>query len=122
MKAIEVAFSCYAVTDLPRARNFYENVLHLKPSSVFEKENMGFIEYEIGPHTLAIGAGAEIFKPGPTGGTVALEVENFDEAIRSLKENNATFIMDKYESPGCMMATIEDPDGNRIVIHKRKKA
>jgi predicted enzyme related to lactoylglutathione lyase len=25
------------------------------------------------------------------------------------------------ESPVCWMATVADPDGNRVVIHKRKK-
>jgi predicted enzyme related to lactoylglutathione lyase len=120
MKAIEVAFSCYAVTDLKRARTFYEDVLGLKPCSVFEKEGMGFIEYELGPHTLAIGAGAELFKPGPTGATVALEVEDFDEAIKSLKARQVRFVMESYDTPVCRMAAIADPDGNFLMIHKRK--
>ena len=29
----EVAFSCYAVTDMDRARKFYEGVLGLKPTT-----------------------------------------------------------------------------------------
>ena len=120
MKPTEVAFSGYAVTDLKRARDFYENVLNLKPCSVFEKGTMGFIEYEVGPHTLTIGAGAELFKPGPTGATVALEVEDFQEAIKTLKEKKVRFVMETYETPVCWMAAIEDPDGNRIMIHKRK--
>jgi predicted enzyme related to lactoylglutathione lyase len=120
MKPIEIAFSCYAVTNLKRAREFYEGVLNLKPSSVFEKGDMGFVEYELGPHTLAIGAGAEIFKPGPTGATVALEVEDFDAAIASLKTKKVRFVLESYDGPACRMATIADPDGNQIVIHKRK--
>lgn len=120
MKVLEVAFSCYAVTDLKRAREFYEGVLQLKPTSIFEKGDMGFIEYELGPHTLAIGAGAPIFKPGPDGGVVALEVEDFSEAISHLKNRNVKFVMEGYDGPVCHMATITDPDGNQIVIHKRK--
>ena len=30
MKVIELAFCCYAVTDMKRAREFYEGVLNLK--------------------------------------------------------------------------------------------
>jgi predicted enzyme related to lactoylglutathione lyase len=120
MKAIEIAFVCYAVTNLKKARDFYENSLNLKPSSVFEKEGRGFVEYEMGPHTLAIGCGSENFKPGPNGGTVALEVEDFEEAIQSLKAKNVRFLMDTFEGPVCRMAKIADPDGNNIVIHKRK--
>ena len=67
-----------------------------------------------------IGAGAELFKPGPTGATVALEVEDFDGAIESLKAKNVRFVMDSYDTPVCRMAAIVDPDGNVVMIHKRK--
>ena len=32
LKVIELAFCCYAVTDMKRARAFYEGVLNLKPT------------------------------------------------------------------------------------------
>ena len=34
MKVIELAFCCYAVTDMKRAREFYEGVLNLQPTTV----------------------------------------------------------------------------------------
>ena len=34
MKVIELAFCCYAVTDMERAREFYEGVLKLTPATV----------------------------------------------------------------------------------------
>jgi len=34
LKVIEIAFSCYPVTDFVRARKFYEGVLGLKPTKV----------------------------------------------------------------------------------------
>ena len=120
MKPIEIAFSCYAVTNIKRAREFYEGVLNLQPSSVFEKDDMAFIEYELGPHTLAIGAGATYFKPGPNGASVALEVEDFDLAFQSLKARNVRMVSEPMDFPTCRMAIIEDPDKNLIVIHKRK--
>jgi predicted enzyme related to lactoylglutathione lyase len=120
MKPLEIAFACYAITDVKRARAFYEEVLQLKPGSVFEKGNIAFIEYELGAHTLAIGAGAPQFKPGPGGATVALEVENFEEAIQHLKARNVPFMMESYETPVCHMAIVQDPDGNLLMIHKRK--
>ena len=36
LKVIELAFCCYAVTDVKRAREFYEGVLGLKPTIVLE--------------------------------------------------------------------------------------
>lgn len=49
------------MTNLQKARGFYEEVLGLKPSHIFEKEGMGMIEYNIGTGTLSIGGGAPIF-------------------------------------------------------------
>jgi predicted enzyme related to lactoylglutathione lyase len=118
----EIAFVSYSVTDVSRARNFYEGVLGLKAGSVFgdDTTEMAFIEYEMGPHTLAIGKGATNFVPGREGGVVALEVEDFDETVKILKENNIVFVGETMDFPSCQMATIEDPDGNRVMIHRRK--
>ena len=63
MKVTEIAFTVYPVTDLKRARQFYEGTLGLKESRFFGNENQGFVEYDIGPGTLAIGIGAPEWKP-----------------------------------------------------------
>jgi predicted enzyme related to lactoylglutathione lyase len=120
MKATEIAFVAYAVTDLKRARNFYEKVLNLKPGSVWEGEDMGFIEYEIGSQTLAIGKGAPNFSPGVTGATVTLEVEDFAASCADLKKHGVKFLMEPNETPVCYMALILDTEGNQLMIHKRK--
>jgi predicted enzyme related to lactoylglutathione lyase len=120
MQIKEIAFVSYAVNDVGKARDFYENILGLKPASVFEKENMAFIEYEIGSSTLSIGKGAQDFKPGKTGGVVAFEVDDFDKMIQKLKNSNVVFVMDTQETRVCFMALIEDSEGNRIMIHKKK--
>lgn len=121
MKINEIAFVSYAVENIKRARNFYERVLGLKPTSVFEGEGMAFIEYSFGAHTLAIGKGAPEFSPGKTGATAALEVEDFDAAIMSLRKHGISFIMEPHETPVCFMALIPDTEGNQIMIHKRKE-
>ena len=38
-----------------------------------------------------------------------------------LKERGVTFDMEKTETPVCWMAQFRDPDGNKLVIHKRKQ-
>ena len=120
IKINELAFTVLPVSSLSKSRQFYENILGLKASSVFEKGDMGFIEYEIGTGTLAIGCGAPLFKPSKDGGAVALEVENFEDAIASLKEKDCPFAMESHETPACRMAVVSDPDGNFLMIHKRK--
>jgi predicted enzyme related to lactoylglutathione lyase len=87
---------------------------------VYEGEGVGWIEYEIGPGVVAIGAGSEHFKPSSNGGSVALEVGDFDQAIQELKAAGAKFVIEPLDFPGCRMAAVLDPDGNTITIHRRK--
>ena len=118
LKVIELAFCCYAVTDMKRARAFYEGVLGLKPTTVTDSEHGQWTEYEFGPCALAIGS-APAFKPSPDGCTAALEVEDFENAIDHLRAKNVKFRIEPIATPVCRMAMIFDPDGNTICIHKR---
>lgn len=121
MKVTEIAFACYLVTDLKRARRFYEEVLGLKQSRMFGAEEQGFIEYDISLCTLAItNYSAPDWKPSSGGGSVGLEVEEFDGAIRQLKEGGCLFRLEPMETPVCHMAVVSDPDGNSVTIHRRK--
>jgi len=117
----EMAFVCYPVKDLKKARAFYEDVLGLKATSVFESEKMGFIEYDIGATTFAIGFGSEKFSHSKDGACVAFEVDDFKKTITELKQKGVKIIMEPEDYPTCSMAMIEDPDGSKLVIHKRKE-
>ena len=116
LKVIELAFCSYAVTDIKRSRAFYEGVLNLNPTTVVEDR---WVEYEFGPYALAIGCAPGMFKPSPDGCTAALEVEDFDAAIKQLRESSVPFRMEPMDCPSCRMAMVFDPDGNTVCIHKR---
>ena len=120
MKINEIAFSAYPITDIARARKFYEEVLKLKPSMVQDMgEDRGWIEYEIGSGTLGLGK-YEGWKPTGDGCTVGLEVENFDEAVAAIQTAGTPIKMGPFETPVCHMLMVSDPDGNTVIIHKRK--
>jgi predicted enzyme related to lactoylglutathione lyase len=120
MKITEIAFSSYPVNDIPRARAFYEDVLGLKVTMNMDMGGQGhWIEYDIGAGTLGIGQ-YEGWKPTGDGCTVALEVEDFDAAIAALKTAGTPFKMGPFETPVCHMGMVSDPDGNTLIIHKRK--
>jgi predicted enzyme related to lactoylglutathione lyase len=120
LKVTEIAFSCYPVTDMARARKFYEGVLGLKSTMVVgESGGMQWTEYDIGSGTLSIGSGAPGWNPRSDGCSVGLEMEDFDAAIAHLRANNVKFRMEPFPTPVCRMAFISDPDGNPICIHKR---
>jgi len=118
MKINNIAFVGIPVTDIKRAREFYEGVLGLKPSVEFAEGV--WIEYGVGDGTLAIGSVGDQWKPSPDGTSVALEVDDFESAIKNLKQANVSFDTEHVESPVCRMAVIQDPDGNKIIIHKLK--
>jgi predicted enzyme related to lactoylglutathione lyase len=120
MKVTEIAFTGYPVTNMKRARQFYEEVLGLKATMVFGDEKASWIEYDIGPSTLAISNFAPDWKPSPSGGSAALEVDDFQAATKQLKASGVVFHVEPMETPVCHMAVVADPDGNSITIHKRK--
>jgi predicted enzyme related to lactoylglutathione lyase len=116
----EIAFTAYPVTDIVRARKFYEGILGLKPNAPLKTEDQKWIEYNIGPGTLGIGCSPQ-WKPSADGPSLALEVEDFDAAVATLREHKVPIIIGPQESPLCFMATVQDPDGNKLTLHKRKK-
>lgn len=118
MRATKIGFVGIPVTDIECARRFYEGVLGLKVS----EQMMGgkWIEYSVGPDTLAIANVGDQWKPSDQGTGAALEMENFEEAIKELKEAKIKFDAEPFETPCCHMAVVADPDGNKIIIHKLK--
>jgi len=114
----EVAFIAIAVSDKERARKFYQETLELKPAT--SAMDGAWVEYELGPVTIGVDCDPA-WKPSYEGTTVAFEVANIDDAIRKLKERGVTFDIDKSETPVCWMGQFRDPDGNKLVVHQRKK-
>ena len=123
MKITDIAFTGTPVTDMKKARAFYEGVLGLVPGVKFEGEGYCWIEYEIGPgkNTLGISTATPQWQPSPQGTTLGFEVEDFDATIAHLRANNTPVIGEIFDTPVCRMAIIADPDGNSIVIHQCKK-
>ena len=115
----EIAFVAYPVTDIVRARKFYEGVLNLKSNEPVKSENPKWIEYDIGPGTLGIGSSPQ-WLPSEDGASAALEVEDFDAAIAVLREHKVPIIVGPMDLPTCRMATVRDPDGNKLTLHQRK--
>ena len=119
MQITDFAFVCYAVTDLARARNFYEKVLGFTPAKTWTDGTKGWIEYEVGPHTLAITNMADNWPPTAHGAAVGFEVADFDVAIAELTAAGVKFVIPPCDTPVCRMCIISDPDGSPICIHKR---
>lgn len=123
MKIIEIAFTGYPVTDMKRAKAFYEGVLGLTKSRDFGQKDGDdqWAEYDIGAGCLALinNPGAD-WPPRPAGTAAALEVDDLDAFVAKLHEKNVKFVWEMQDTPVCRMVVVADPDGNWIVLHQRK--
>jgi predicted enzyme related to lactoylglutathione lyase len=116
MKIKEIAFVGIPVREMKKARKFYEEVLGLKPDPEMTGEM--WTEYLVGAGTIAIGCVGDQWQPSDQGTAAALEVQNLEDALARLTERKVSY--HEVESPVCRMAIIQDPDGNKLIIHKLK--
>jgi predicted enzyme related to lactoylglutathione lyase len=122
IKVTAFAYTAYPVTDLARARHFYEQLLGLKPASVAEFDGgRGWIEYELGDSCLAIANGfGDDWKPASAGPSLVLEVADIAAATAELKAAGVKFKFEPMEFPPCQLAVVLDPDGNFVGLHQKK--
>ena len=101
-------FVAIPVSDLGSADEFYGQTLGLarNPKSSGER----WVEYETGNLTLAL----SMF-----GGAIALRVPDVAEARRALEDAGVEFAGETFDSGVCHGAPFTDPDGNRLLLHRR---
>ena len=113
----ELAFVFYPVTDVARARKFYEGLLGLKVGMQVEfGPGQWWIEYDIAGQALAISNAM----PGKPASSLSLEVASLEESQKAVKDGGYTIANDVMEFPPCRMFIVNDPDGNQITLHQRK--
>jgi predicted enzyme related to lactoylglutathione lyase len=113
----EFAFVFHTVTDIARARKFYEDLLGLKTGLELEfAPGQWWIEYDITGQALAISNAM----PGTPASSLTLEVADLDAALADVRAANVPLALDVMEFPGCRMFAVKDPDGNQIGLHQKK--
>ncbi|HSR58441.1 MAG TPA: VOC family protein [Candidatus Binataceae bacterium] len=112
--------SALRVSDAERAKAFYEKVLGLKKLDTRPDFKFGGAWYSVGTNQIHIIESEK--REGvinPMGPHVALEVEDFEETKRTLKEMGIEFL----EAPTNMAGRqlwILDPDGNTVELRVEK--
>ncbi|HEY4301607.1 MAG TPA: glyoxalase superfamily protein [Candidatus Didemnitutus sp.] len=115
----EFAFVIHTVSDVPRARAFYEGLLGLKAAIEFEfAPGTWWIEYDVAGQALAISNAYGEVKPADN---LYLEVADIDAALAAAKAAGVPIALELAEFPPCRMFAVKDPDGNRIGLHQKKK-
>jgi len=117
----KVAFTMYPITNVARARTFYEETLGFKIGSHGNQGEHHWIEYDLPDGgCLALTNFIEDEPSDNAGGTIALEVENLEQLVEDLKAKGVTFKSGLIPSPVCTMAVCLDSEGNSFLLHQLK--
>ncbi len=116
MQVEHVDFVSFLTQDIPRAKQFYSEVLGLE----IETEGESDMEFRCGQVTLDIFDPSSVgqpFAPSPAG--LALRVADVSAARAELESKGVTFDGETTDSGVCHMAFFKDPDGNSLMLHRR---
>jgi len=114
----EFAFVFHPVTDIARARKFYEGFLGLKTGVQVEfGPGQWWIEFDVAGQALAI---SNAMPGGTPQASLTLEVADLDASFAAAKAGGIALAFEVMEFPPCRMFAIKDPDGNQIGLHQRK--
>jgi catechol 2,3-dioxygenase-like lactoylglutathione lyase family enzyme len=111
-----VDFVSFLTQDIPRAKQFYSEVLGLE----IETEGESDMEFRCGQVTLDVFDPSSIgqpFAPSPAG--LALRVPDVDAARAELEAKGVRFDGETIETSVCRQAWFKDPDGNSLMLHRR---
>ncbi len=119
MEVERVDFVSVLTQDIPRARRFYTEVLGLEVESESEND----LELGLGQVTLDVFDPSSIgqeFAPSPAG--IALRVFDVAGTRAELEARGVEFEGETIETGVCRQAWFRDPDGNRLMLHRRLDA
>ena len=113
-----IAFTMYHVTDMTRARRFYEEILGLRMARR-EAHEFEWVEYDLDEGTFALTNLSEGVAPSAdAGGSIAFEVQNVDSAVQQLRAKGVRVKLEPLSTPVCRLAVILDSEGNAITLHQ----
>ena len=111
MKIRGTDFVMFQVTDMPRSVRFYGETLGLP----IEVDTEDFCEFDCGNVTLSLIRAGEMESVGH----IDFSVNDVAEAYEELKTKKATLEGEPVDYGCCQAVTVQDPDGNVVIIHHR---
>ena len=114
-------FPILSTADLPRALGFYRDLLDATVTYQFPADGApGYVGLALGASHLGIGQRTE---PGDTANdqiTLWVYATDCDAAVQRLREADVPIVEEPTDQPwGERMATVLDPDGNRVIVASR---
>jgi catechol 2,3-dioxygenase-like lactoylglutathione lyase family enzyme len=112
----KVDFVSFLTQDIERAKEFYAGTLGLE----IESEGDSDMEFRLGQVTLDVFDPSSIGEPfAPTLAGFALRVPDVDTARAELEAKGVQFDGETIVTSVCKQAWFTDPDGNRLMLHRR---
>jgi catechol 2,3-dioxygenase-like lactoylglutathione lyase family enzyme len=116
MEVERVDFVSFLTQDIERAKEFYAGTLGLE----LESEGDSDMEFRLGQVTLDVFDPSSIGEPfAPTLAGFALRVPDVDAARAELEAKGVVFDGETIVTGVCKQAWFKDPDGNRLMLHRR---
>lgn len=116
MRVERVDFVSFLTQDIGRAKDFYAGTLGLE----IESEGESDMEFRLGQVTLDVFDPSSIGEPfAPTLAGFALRVPDVDAARAELEAKGVQFDGETIVTGVCKQAWFRDPDGNRLMLHRR---
>lgn len=113
-----IAYTMYPVTDMVRARRFYEEELGLVMTSNYGPDQ--WVEYDPGG-CFALTTMVPVRPSADIGGAVAFEVDDVVALTDELKHKGVTVTQEVRDTPVCQMSVVLDTEGNAVILHQLKR-
>ena len=115
MKVRAIDFVVINVGDLERSKAFYRDTLGMD-FPIWE-DTANWQEFQSEPVAMALRVDRQ--NPGANA-AIALAVEDVAAAVEELKAKGVRVLGETREFETCTSAMIQDPDGNLLLLHRRK--
>jgi lactoylglutathione lyase len=118
-------FPILATSDLSRALAFYRDALDGEVTYKFPVDGEPqYVSLRFGTSSLGIAVQPADSPPPPSGAAASFAlwayVDDCDAAVERLRAAGVTVLEEPADQPwGERMATVTDPDGNRVMVAKR---
>lgn len=109
--------SAYMVKDADRAIAFYRDVLGMEPTTVYPEHRGAEYEFSDGS-TFGLWDPGEQMPFAPSYGNL-FGVDDLEAAVAALEAKGVT-VLQRFDTPVCKMAIVNDTEGNGVVLHQRK--
>lgn len=122
MKVNPVVYFEIPVTDMQRAKRFYEAVFSFAfEMDIIDNNEMAFFPFSENLNNISGAlAKGETYKPTINGTLIYFNTSDIDETLEAVRQNGGSVLFPKTSNDGSyFVAEFQDVEGNRIGLHMK---